>query len=1281
MPLQPGTYAIGGPLEPTGFGLLPPTTGLRDAGVVAIDVTDRVLKRVGTDGTTWEIIPGWIVADTEPTDPFDGMGWYDTNVDQLKIYDGSDFVVSSGGGLSPDDLHNLALLQGLIDKTADLELRSEREWIAATDAALLVTSGRPTGPSLPNETYVTTFTYTSANIAERYLVLRVPHSANISHYRLVFTKADGTEHALDGNHFGHLYTQSPYKYYGRSYNSNAVGDVLTIEAIELEKETTAYIGNVEGAYPVPDIERLTDDLQVRSEAPTWSAGANHVDIGTFQGVPTLATLEQHVYADQLDFVLASTENFAVIRVSDTNAIPQEVNAYRMVFTDTLDNSVEYIRGAYFRFLHHGLVHTYYGREIPPFDGLRLTLESSSIHGSTTLYQGNTQAAKVELERGIFFNLLSDQERSVQQALEILDETDAGRIRVNTTDFNGVLGSGDHNVQAALDSIDDNVVIVKHALSRPPVTSIADEDRDKVHVVEESNGNVLSVSYVEYVLSHFTFRMRSVDFQNQAGHDSHGWSMLETAGLFEPIGNLLRIYTNDEGTRRFNVHFTSEVVPHNHANHNFITIYYRVWGTSGDYYHRTCEKDATDTTYFISGGGHGQYFQNNTDYEVHLRWGDRGNGSGPTVPSTQELVAYPQNRRWRGLGTTDLFDENYGVITQIVGRDSLDVFSLGAGVAANVNELNFARGLYAQLDPNEVGRPIVGIVPHQLLPGVRDGQVARWDSSTGYWEASEAPEGTDSVNETLVDGVAFTFQGDDNSASTWFSLSRRLREADRGRVLLTDALLPGAPNDSRSAFPPVLTDYLIDLPRTPWPGPDSNVGSGSFVQLHAPVGGGRTAGQAANINLYYTGSVVTDITANLTDSQGTVGVTSVADLNVGEILYINFEAMQVFSIDPGTSSIGVFRAYGGTTATSHSSGDWLQRDDGLGWFFANTITNQNGVPDLRMTLLGGLINSETQPAFGRDILYEDASPRDTDGLESGLKFDLQLNRAPVPGSEVHIDFVVTRTVSGEDYEVTYPVEPFASDTWLGLDPNQFGGSSAHNMMVMPIGIPTGGGAAINTTGSNDNNIYVGRGTDSISMYLGSPSWSRYQDLTIRVREVLPNAGTRGSGGGTGSQQGNVIQRREVISAPLDLTLNTGTDPSNFIPTEFVFSGVPKTGMIFFDAGVDVAGLFTIGPSVITQGTLGEIGYVDNADWDWHLPADRVPCIMLQTELGGAPHEPVIYHPQLRLITDAITAGRPFVLAFFVSVTGSVNITGVNFYAWSDTTDEFNLQHSAFTYEAL
>ena len=250
--------------------------------------------------------PGWIVADTEPTNPFEGMGWFDTNVDQLKIHDGTDFSPLAGG-LSPDDLHNLALLQGLIDKTADLELRSEREWIAATDAALLVTSGRPTGPSLPNETYV--HDVHLHLYQHRRAVLGAADPARCEYQPLpAYSSPKPTVlHPRLGRQplLAPLHAVALQILWAELYQSNAVGDVLTIEKVGLEKETTAYIGNVEGAYPVPDIEKLTDDLQVRSEAPTWSAGANHVDIGTFQGVPDLTTLEQHVYADQLDFVLAS----------------------------------------------------------------------------------------------------------------------------------------------------------------------------------------------------------------------------------------------------------------------------------------------------------------------------------------------------------------------------------------------------------------------------------------------------------------------------------------------------------------------------------------------------------------------------------------------------------------------------------------------------------------------------------------------------------------------------------------------------------------------------------------------------------------------------------------------------------------------------------------------------------------------------------------------------------------------------------------------------------------
>ena len=134
-------------------------------------------------------------------------------------------------------------------------------------------------------------------------------------------------------------------------------------------------------------------------------------------------------------------------------------------------------------------------------------------------------------------------------------------------------------------------------------------------------------------------------------------------------------------------------------------------------------------------------------------------------------------------------------------------------------------------------------------------------------------------------------------------------------------MPGPGQGKRLAKPvsSVLVDYLIDLPRTPWPGPDSNASrsTGFVCSTPRPCRWRALAipAKPPTWNLYYTGSVVTDITANVTDSQGTFGVTNTVGISAGEILYINHEAVQVFSIDPGTSSIGVFRAQEGTTATS------------------------------------------------------------------------------------------------------------------------------------------------------------------------------------------------------------------------------------------------------------------------------------------------------------------------------------------------------------------------------
>ena len=46
---------------------------------------------------TADLPPGWVVAATEPTSPYTGLGWYDTTAGSLKIHNGSSFQSLTGG--------------------------------------------------------------------------------------------------------------------------------------------------------------------------------------------------------------------------------------------------------------------------------------------------------------------------------------------------------------------------------------------------------------------------------------------------------------------------------------------------------------------------------------------------------------------------------------------------------------------------------------------------------------------------------------------------------------------------------------------------------------------------------------------------------------------------------------------------------------------------------------------------------------------------------------------------------------------------------------------------------------------------------------------------------------------------------------------------------------------------------------------------------------------------------------------------------------------------------
>ena len=169
-------------------------------------------------------------------------------------------------------------------------------------------------------------------------------------------------------------------------------------------------------------------------------------------------------------------------------------------------------------------------------------------------------------------------------------------------------------------------------------------------------------------------------------------------------------------------------------------------------------------------------------------------------------------------------------------------------------------------------------------------------------------------------------------------------------------------------------------------------------------------------------------------------------------------------------------------------------------------------------------------FDRNILFRDESDR-AGVVSNGSPVVLALNRQPIAGSSMRIEFRENSGSIGVPVNATYIIDPIPSDLWLFLDPITGSPSNPNNMMAFILKRPN---SAFTTTGLVTY-IWVGRTTDG-EMVLRCGAMVEFNlNFRITVREIVPT-----SGGGVGQQiddvSGRILRTRTLVAADTLIAAN-------------------------------------------------------------------------------------------------------------------------------------------------
>ena len=317
-------------------------------------------------------------------------------------------------------------------------------------------------------------------------------------------------------------------------------------------------------------------------------------------------------------------------------------------------------------------------------------------------------------------------------------------------------------------------------------------------------------------------------------------------------------------------------------------------------------------------------------------------------------------------------------------------------------------------------------------------------------------------------------------------------------------------------------------------------------------------------------------------------------------------------------------------------------------------------------------------FDRDMLFQDTTDR-APVVSNGTSIVVNLDRQPVEGSSMRIEFRENSGSTTTPVNATYLIDPIPSDLWLGLDPISITPANPNNMMAFILKRPN---SAFTTTGLVTY-LWVGRSaTGQLVMRCGSAIEFNLA-FRLTVREILPSGGV--SSEQQSAEGGRILRTRSVVAGDTLIAANNFnfdlSGDGQIALGRYALNPTPRSDIFDFVATIRVGGRGGI-PIRLSREQFDYVGEYDLQDtWpfggtgggSWGNVTE-IPCAMLYVNHRSEGIVKTQLKPQRQQIGWSMSDPEPATtVLFFFSYNSAGNIDFVEMIVFTDQVVEIEGVH--------